>query len=287
MSRARPPAARARSNRPRARDDGRALIRGGDPLAPARRGAAHPARARATHAHPAPAARIAGLDALRGLAIVAMIVYHFCYDLRYFGFTRSDFERDWRWLTARTLILSSFLLIAGASAVLAQRQAVPFARWARRIALIAGAALLVSAASWLMFPRSYIWFGVLHAIAASLLLAQPLVQRPLLAALVGVAVIASGVALADPAFDNRALGWIGFMTAKPVTEDYVPLFPWAGVLFVGVAAGHWLVRTRFAALAPLGRVPAWLRWLGRHSLIVYLVHQPLLIGVFWLVVRLR
>jgi uncharacterized membrane protein len=227
--------------------------------------------------------RIAGLDALRGLAIVAMIGYHFCFDLRYFGVTRWDFEHDARWLTARTLILSSFLLIAGVSAVLAQRQAAPLSHWLRHIAIIAGAALVVSAGSYALFPRSFIWFGVLHAIALSLLLAKPLFGRPVLAALAGVAVIASGIAFASPAFDNRMLGWIGFMTAKPVTEDYVPLFPWMGVLLLGVALGHALVRTGFSALAPLARGPRFLRFLGRHSLVVYLVHQPLMLAFLWLV----
>ena len=237
----------------------------------------------ATHA--APSTRIAGLDALRGLAIVAMIAYHLCFDLRYFGVTHWDFEHDLRWLTVRTLILSSFLLIAGISAVLARRQASPVRHWLRHIGIIAGAALLVSAGSWLMFPRSFIWFGVLHAIAVSLLLARPLYGRPVLAALVGIAVIVAGSTYANAAFDNRTLGWIGFMTAKPVTEDYVPLFPWTGVLLLGVTAGHALVRTRFAALAPLARLPAPLQLLGRHSLIVYLLHQPLLLGLLWLAVR--
>ena len=237
----------------------------------------------ATHA--APSTRIAGLDALRGLAIVAMIAYHLCFDLRYFGVTHWDFEHDLRWLTARTLILSSFLLIAGISAVLARRQASPVRHWLRHIGIVAGAALLVSAGSWLMFPRSFIWFGVLHAIAVSLLLARPLYGRPLLAALVGVAMIVAGSTYANAAFDNRTLGWIGFMTAKPVTEDYVPLFPWTGVLLLGVTAGQALVSTRFAALAPLARLPAPLQLLGRHSLIVYLLHQPLLLGLLSLAVR--
>lgn len=237
-------------------------------------------------AHAAPSTtRIAGLDALRGLAIVAMIAYHLCFDLRYFGITHWDFEHDPRWLTARALILSSFLLIAGISAVLAQRRAFPVRHWLRHIGIIAGAALLVSAGSWLLFPRSFIWFGVLHAIAISLLLARPLAGRPVLAALVGVAVIVAGWTYASAVFDTPMLGWIGFMTAKPVTEDYVPLFPWTGVLLLGIAAGHALVGTRSAALAPFARLPATLRVLGRHSLVVYLLHQPLLLGVLWLVVR--
>lgn len=226
--------------------------------------------------------RIEGLDAARGVAIVAMTVYHFCFDLRYFGVTHWDFEHDIRWLGARAAILSSFLLIAGTSAVLANRQASPLAHWLRHIGVIALAALLVTAGSYLMFPRSFIWFGVLHAIALSLLLAKPLLPRPLLAALAGIAMIAGGLLYSNPLFDGRTLGWVGFMTTKPMTEDYVPLFPWMGVLLLGVAFGHVLVRTRFAVLAPLARLPAALLLLGRHSLAVYLLHQPLMIGALWL-----
>jgi len=231
------------------------------------------------------APRVEGLDALRGVAIVAMVVYHFCFDLRYFGVARWDFEHDIRWLAARTLILSSFLLIAGISAALARRDPAADARWPRHVAVIGGAALLVTAASAMMFPRSFIWFGVLHAIALSLLLARPLIDRPRAALAAGVIVIAAGVMLSSQHFDNRMLGWLGFMTGKPMTEDYVPLFPWSGVLFLGIAAGHALVASNFAMLAPLARMPRALRLLGRHSLAVYLVHQPLLLGGLGLAVR--
>ena len=231
------------------------------------------------------APRVEGLDALRGVAILAMVVYHFCFDLRYFGVARWDFEHDIRWLAARTLILSSFLLIAGISAALARRDPAADARWPRHVAVIGGAALLVTAASAMMFPRSFIWFGVLHAIALSLLLARPLVDRPRAAVAAGVIVIAAGVMLSSQHFDNRMLGWLGFMTGKPMTEDYVPLFPWSGVLFLGIAAGHALVASNFAMLAPLARMPRALRFLGRHSLAVYLVHQPLLLGALGLAVR--
>lgn len=231
------------------------------------------------------APRVEGLDALRGVAIVAMVVYHFCFDLRYFGVARWDFEHDIRWLAARTLILSSFLLIAGISAALARRDPAADARWPRHVAVIGGAALLVTAASAMMFPRSFIWFGVLHAIALSLLLARPLIDRPRAALAAGVIVIAAGVMLSSQHFDNRMLGWLGFMTGKPMTEDYVPLFPWSGVLFLGIAAGHALVASNFTMLAPLARMPRALRFLGRHSLAVYLVHQPLLLGGLGLAVR--
>jgi uncharacterized membrane protein len=75
------------------------------------------------------------------------------------------------------------------------------------------------------------------------------------------------------------------VTTKPATEDYVPLAPWAGVVAMGIAAGDWLTRHPLPALAPLGRAPRWLQWLGRHSLLVYMIHQPLLLAALWVVVR--
>ncbi len=231
---------------------------------------------------PAPATRVEALDAVRGLALGAMVAYHFAFDLAWFRVTASDFYRDPFWLVARTLILSTFLLAAGVSLVLADRSERGRARFWRHVGLIAGCALAVSAGSYVAFPQSYIWFGVLHAIAVSLVLARLLAGHPRAALAIGAAMIAAGNLWSAPAFDGRALGWIGFATAKPVTEDYVPLFPWAGVLLVGVAAGHWLVRTDFRALAPLRRLPRAVAWLGRHSLAVYMVHQPVLIAVVWL-----
>ncbi|MBU6485907.1 MAG: DUF1624 domain-containing protein [Betaproteobacteria bacterium] len=232
--------------------------------------------------------RVPSLDTLRGIAIVAMAAYHFCFDLRYFGFLRADLEHDWRWITARTLILSTFLLVAGASMVLAERDRQSARRrWLAHAGVIAIAALAVSAGSYLMFPQTWIWFGVLHAIAASLVIARPFVRRPAIAMAAGVAIIVAGLAFQNAAFDNRALGWLGFMTAKPATEDYVPLFPWTGVLLLGTGLGHLLVRTRFAVLGPLERAPRLLAFLGRHSLAVYLVHQPILIGALWTFVRIR
>ncbi len=143
----------------------------------------------------------------------------------------------------------------------------------------------MSVGSYLVYPRSYIWFGVLHAIAVSLVLIRPLASRPLVALALGLAVIAAGNLVASPWFDGRTLGWLGFATVKPVTEDYVPLFPWTGVMLVGVALGHALVRNDFRAIAPFARLPRWIAWLGRHSLVVYMVHQPLLFGGLWLATR--
>ena len=223
-------------------------------------------------------ARIAAIDALRGIAIVAMVAYHFSFDLRLFGVARLDFEGDLFWLSARAAIVSTFLALVGVSLVLARSAGAPAAQRWRRIATIAACALAVSVATWIAFPKSYVWFGILHCIAVASVVAWPFTLRPRLALACGAAVIAAGLVVTHAAFDSRALAWIGFTTRKPVTEDYVPLFPWLGVALLGVAAGDALVRRSFAPLAFLAKAPRPLGWLGRHSLAVYMVHQPILIG---------
>lgn len=229
--------------------------------------------------------RVPAVDHLRGFALLAMIVYHFCFDLAYLHLAAFDFYRDPWWLHARTAILSSFLLLAGVSLVLAERTVDGRAGFWRHVVRIAGCAAVVSLASYLIFPQSYIWFGVLHAIALSLIVVRPLARHPRLALGAGLLVIAAGATLQSEWFDRRALGWIGFMTAKPRTEDYVPLFPWTGVMLVGIAAGHALLRTQFRAIAFAENGPRFAAWMGRHSLALYMVHQPLLLGLLYLFVR--
>ena len=234
---------------------------------------------------PRASAREPALDALRGLAIVAMIGYHFAFDLRMFGLAAFDFENDVRWIAARSAILSTFLGVVGVSLVLADRAGVGVRKRLARIALVAAGAIAVSVASWLFAPSRWISFGVLHAIALSSLLGWPLARRPRLALAIGLACLAAPLAFSHPLFDSRWTNWIGFATARPPTDDYVPLVPWFGVVALGIAAGHALVRRDFAPLAPLGRAPRWLRWLGRHSLAVYLVHQPILVGALALALQ--
>src|SRR4030095_7687232 len=150
----------------------------------------------------------------------------------------------------------------------------------RRVALIAACAVLVSAASYVTFPRTFITFGILHCIAVSSVLARPLVDFPRIALLAGIAVVVLGNVVHLPLFDTPWLNWVGMMTQKPATEDYVPLFPWLGVVLLGVAAGHAMLaraRQRLGAIGP--KVPRWLVWAGRHSLVIYLAHQPVMVGI--------
>ncbi len=227
--------------------------------------------------------RLAGIDALRGGALCLMFVYHFAFDLRFYRVISADFEHDTFWLSFRAVIVASFMALVGISLVLADSAGLTPSRFWRRIGVIAACALAVSAASWIVFPRSFIYFGILHSIAVASVLASPFVRRPRTALVIGCVVIAAGFGASHRVFDAGPLSWIGFVTAKPATEDYVPLAPWAGFVLLGIALGHRLARDAFGTLALIATAPRWLRWLGRHSLAVYMVHQPILLGALWLV----
>jgi uncharacterized membrane protein len=228
------------------------------------------------------------LDTLRGLAIVWMAGFHFCFDLNHFGFIKQNFYTDPLWTVQRICIVSLFMFCAGLGQAVALSQRQGWPRFWRRWAQVAGCALLVSAGSYLMFPRSFISFGVLHGIALMLVVMR--LAGGLRGWLwpLGLLAILLPLWVQHPWFDTRWTNWIGLVTRKPIAEDYVPLLPWLGVMAWGVAAGQWLLAHRPSWLA--GRVPsgmAPLALLGRWSLSFYMIHQPVLIGLLMAVMALR
>jgi uncharacterized membrane protein len=229
------------------------------------------------------ASRWAGLDALRGVAVVWMVLFHLAYDLNHFGWIipRQQFLSDPFWTLQRIAIVSLFMFCAGFGQALAWQQGVAWSRFWRRWAQVAGCAVLVSVATWWVFGPRWISFGVLHGLAVMILLARLMAGWPL-GALLAMAALALALPqfVQHPVFDNRWLDGVGLVTRKPAVEDYAPVLPWLGVMLVGLVAG----RTLPAAVVSSGdrwENPWWMsRWLsavGRWSLSIYMVHQPL----FW------
>lgn len=231
-------------------------------------------------------ARLPLIDAARGVAIIAMIVYHFSWDLRLFGFISADVTGDPGWRLFARAIASSFLALIGVSLVLAMRNGLDRGKFLRRLAVIAAAAAAITLVTWLIFPDSFIFFGILHSIAVSSVLALPFVRAPILLVLAAALFcFAAPSLLAAPVFNSPALLWLGLNTVEPRSNDFVPIFPWFGMVLIGVAATRLVVRAKPKPqeLGPRGQLALRpLVWAGRNSLAIYLVHQPLLIGLVYL-----
>ncbi|MEO8856302.1 MAG: heparan-alpha-glucosaminide N-acetyltransferase [Burkholderiaceae bacterium] len=240
-----------------------------------------------------PSRRFEAVDALRGVALLWMTVFHFCFDLNQFGFIHQDLNNDIFWTLQRTLILSTFLVCAGMGQAIATQQGQSWRPFWRRWAEVAGCAVLVSIGSWLMFPRSFIYFGVLHGMALMLIVVRLTARWGNWLWLLGLLAVAAQPIAAhllqtsawSELFNSRGMNWLGLVTRKPVTEDYVPLIPWLGVMWWGAAAGQWLLRRHSLAVWVPNRPGAGLATLGRWSLSYYMLHQPVMIGTLLLVSR--
>lgn len=235
--------------------------------------------------------RFDSLDALRGVAMLWMTAFHFSFDLNHFGWTQQDFYRDPFWTWQRVAIVSLFLFCAGFGQAVASAQGQSWARFLKRWAQVAGCAVLVSAGSWLMYPQTFIYFGILHGMALMLVVVRLTAHWGRWLWWLGVLAIASkfiaAYALSTSAsgqfvafMNSPAMNWLGWITQKPVTEDYAPLFPWLGVMWWGAASGAWaLSRAQGVLQQPLPRAGLALAALGRWSLSYYMLHQPVLMGV--------
>ena len=224
--------------------------------------------------------RYALIDVLRGGAIALMIGYHASFDLNYHGWIHQDFNNSAFWLIARAFIVSMFLLLAGISLALNAQRADSTSFWHRQAKLLAACAA-VSLGSYLMFPQSYIFFGILHFILLASLLGRMCTRLNYLNLVAGLAALFAGISYSDTLFNTPLLQWLGFMTYKPYTEDYVPFFPWFGVVLIGIFLGRQIISRpeKFIGYQP-GPGAKTLALAGRHSLVIYLIHQPLLLGVF-------
>lgn len=231
------------------------------------------------------------IDVARSLAILAMILYHFSWDLSFLGLIETNILAvpAWRWF-ARA-IAASFLVLAGYGLVLAHLQGFRPRPFFKRLLKVGGAALAVTLVTWLAFPESYIFFGILHCIAVSSVLALPFLRLPaVVIGPVALLCLAAPFAFTSPALDAPWLDWLGLGEAVPLTNDYVPILPWFGFVLIGIAAGKILLST---AVAPaLGRWRAkgtasrMLVWAGRKSLPIYLIHQPVLLAILYGVLQI-
>jgi uncharacterized membrane protein len=234
--------------------------------------------------------RLAIIDVVRGVAILAMVVYHFSWDLSANSLIAVDVSVDLGWRIFARTIAATFLVLVGLNLVLAERNGFRAAPYFRRLAIILAAAVVVSAGTYWFQPESFVFFGILHCIAATSILALPFIRAPVwLTAIVAVFFLAGAHFLAGPFFDSYWWYWLGLSTDPPITVDYVPIFPWFGAVLFGVVAGRLVLGHLEWPLWRWrgdGRIARLLALAGRWSLALYLIHQPILVGILFVVAPL-
>jgi len=221
--------------------------------------------------------RLPGVDALRGAAVVAMILYHFTYDLALFGLFDLSVMRSGPGYWAGRAIGATFIFLAGFSLQLRYARSRAPAPFVWRGLRVFAYGMVLTVLTLVAVPEEPILFGILHLIGLSTILAYPLLRLgPLCvvpAALIFALLLPFGGASADHP-------WLVPLGVEPpfFMIDYWPLLPWFAVTLLGAAASALFARWRHpgAAPAPLALRP--LAFLGRNSLFVYFIHQPVLLA---------
>lgn len=231
------------------------------------------------------------VDAGRGVAVVMMVFFHALFDLRYFvGRAPALPPEFWFWFPRATAGL--FIFLAGVSLAIGYGRsgARDFPDFTKKIvsrgAKIFALGLLITLATYVYLnDNGTIWFGILHFIGAGLIISLAFVRSDFLAAVAAVASFATGFFVDKLVVDAPWLIWLGFTFPGFYSLDYFPLFPWLGVMLLGVVAGRKLFtggKRNYAA--PAGENNSFsIAFVGRHSLAIYLLHQPILIAlILWL-----
>jgi uncharacterized membrane protein len=216
--------------------------------------------------------RVNYLDALRGMAVIWMIIFHASYDLKMFNYVSWDFSNGF-WYGFPRVIAFTFLFCVGLSLNYSQK---PKPNWnslkVRSIKLGIGA-IAVSISTYFLFPSQWIFFGTLHCILiGSLLGAMVVNHRP-------VAITLLILILTGQYILQYDIKWVSSIIQKP-SMDFIPIYPWFWAILLGIVIGPHLSKIRL--LRDMKPRPG-LSFLGRHSLKIYLLHQPLIFGVIWLV----
>lgn len=233
-----------------------------------------------------PRTRIEWIDLARGSALIAMAIYHFTWDLEFFGYTEPGMTAVGGWKLFARCIASSFLVLVGVSLFLAHAKGMRWQGFWRRLGMIVAAALAITIVTWFATPDFFIFFGILHQIAFASVAGLLFLRLPAPVTLLAAAlVIALPNVFSSVIFDGPWGWWTGLAETRPRSSDFVPVFPWFGAVLVGIslaklASAAGLVE-RLAAVRP-GSWSRPLRFIGQHSLAFYLIHQPVLVACIWL-----
>ena len=238
------------------------------------------------------------VDFLRGCAVVTMVIYHLLYNLYAFGSLNINlYQGFWHYFQVATA--STFLALAGVSLTLSYNRTLQqgkqpyFTKYLKRGLRILGWGMVITVFTYFTLGDWYVRFGVLHCIGVSIILGYFFLALPndIFTLIISLLCLAVGHILSSYTFPFSFLLFLGFMPHNFHTIDYFPLFPWWGVVLLGIFLGKQLYpgyRRAFSIPDWSGALPVQvLSFLGRHSLTIYILHQPIIIVALFLLGLIR
>ena len=213
--------------------------------------------------------RIDELDSLRATALVMMLVLNFVTDLNHFGIMNTETGDQWWWMAR--IAASLFVGISGVSYFLAHRLEYDFTKTSGRTKRLIFWAFVITIITYIFEPSAYVRFGVLHLLALASIVAFPVARKPEFALGIGL------ILLIIPLSSNSNLVWLGLRETGFFAVDYFPLNPWLGIFFIGLALAS-RIYPEGKPLTGIQWPEKWL-WFGRNTLTIYVIHQPILIGL--------
>lgn len=212
------------------------------------------------------------VDYLRVLAIFLMIFFHGTYDLSLFNYLKIDFHVEPFWFWLPRLIVALFLTTVGASLVLTYGQKLDGSKFLKRQLKLFLLSISVSLMTYWFFPDRWIYFGTLHCITVTSLVGIFFIHRPNLSLILSFAIL---LIMLIFKWDTMTLS--GLFPIRSM--DFIPPYPWMGWVWLGIFLGHqpWINnKMQISAIDPQ------VKFLSRHSLLIYLIHQPILFSSIYL-----
>jgi uncharacterized membrane protein len=236
------------------------------------------------------APRIWEIDFLRGVSIILMVGYHLLFDLgefrgikRFLGFS-TDLDSA-AWTAAQYFFAGLFVILSGISSTLSRNNV-------RRGLRLLAVSLAVSVATYVFDPSSAVYFGILQCLAISMLVYGAAFEKagPAACAAWGVLVLGLGAVLPilkkGLAVRSDWLLPFGIHSPSFSSFDYFPLIPWLGIFLAGAALGKSVYAAK-RSLLPWRLPRMFVNAAGRHSLLIYIVHQPVIMGVLYVLGRMK
>lgn len=234
--------------------------------------------------------RIEMIDFVRGVALLAMTLFHFGWDMELFGVAQPGFAAQSAMVWFARCIASSFIFLVGVSLVLAHENGIAKKPYIVRLAKVVAAAIVISIATYIATPKFYIFFGILHHIALASIIGLFFLRfSSWMNFLFGAFALTIGLWVKLDILSNPLWSWTGLSSHVPKSSDFVPLLPFIAAMIFGMAATQFMISKNWIEVIAkikfdniLGRA---IKYIGRHSLIYYLVHQPIMIGIIVVVLK--